>query len=320
MTQEICGVMFGGILVSLPHFYSRMWELIRQYKPELDSEIREMLAIMEKEERDISRRQGYTERLSSYWKMKIQFILNEVWSRIRDGQLSEQDRQEAVLILDAVDGLINLAKEEVKSSWSWQGAGGFFQDNDFRYFIETLRSFLENPPEEGVARIFSEYPNEDSGTREVSEIAIEDQLDPDIIMIPALPIIDDDDLMGQQLRAADLIGGCGGGRIIVNGWNLPIIELENGEVGVPIDKMLAEFGGCPKGLVFNGIHSGIDMGYSLQERACWHCCQRTFCPGGELLRAWSLPGLARKLRLAWMHRNNIQLAIPLFDSKMLESK
>ncbi|EKD58493.1 MAG: hypothetical protein ACD_56C00113G0002 [uncultured bacterium] len=307
------GIALGGLNI---HIWRRIWD----YSPEKDSEIRRLLEVLNRQHPEGIQKQGFIERLGAFWDRKITFHLDSIWSEIRCKQLSNDKRKMYLEKVHEVQRLMDFAVAEMKSIESCKNAANFMCDLDHRLYLKTLISFLKDPFDEGEARIISNTLADGEWGYETLKIGIEDQVDPTHIVIKPLHELSDDDDMGHMMRHDGIIDIYPAGRIVIDGWNFPIMETEEGEFFAPIEDMLVEFGGCPLGLVFDSKILRGGEGYNPVEKSCKHCWKKDYCPGSDVMRAWTLGSLAKKLHFAWEHRNDVLKVVPGFEKKLLEMK
>lgn len=283
---------------------------IEDYHPDKDAKIRQLLVAVRRIVPDGVQSQGFIERLAFYWKMKITFHLDEIWHAIRMRELTGVERESYLDAAKRVGDLIEFARNELRSQTYFPRAETWL-DSGLELYLASLFSYLEDPIELNEARVI-DFESYDNRKPVISKIPEAEQAEPSTLIIKPLPELDEDDLMGQQLRDMDLISGWPIGRMMVAGWNLDLVELENGELLTPIESMLIEFGGCPRGWVYDSRERYHPAGYNATEKSCKHCWKKEFCPGTGELRMRSLGGLAAKLRYAWLHRHDIESVFPKF--------
>lgn len=291
------------------------WSRLEDYDPGQDAEIRQLLLAIKRIVPEGVDCQPYVERLSFYWRMKINNFLDEIWKAVRLRELSASEKQDYQTKIDQVNGMIDSAKSELKATY-FPSAQDWLDSGNWKLYLDALSSYLNDPLQPNEARVIDYFFENCTRQVKIQKILEPEQVEPESILIKPLRKLKGDDLMGHELRSMDIIDSWPAGRIIVAGWNLPIIELEDGQFLTPIDAMLIEFGGCPLGLVYDSQERFNPEGYSSKEKSCKHCW-RNFCPGNDGFRAWTLGDLARKLRFAWNHRHGILKVFPQFEIKKL---
>jgi hypothetical protein len=292
---------------------------IYDYEPSQDMEIRRLLAVMASQTNE-AWAQGFVERLAAFWEAKITYHLDAIWRAIRDKTLTVEERQTQAEAAAEVGQLIDFAVREMQSLTVYKHAESFLGSARLRLHLETLENHLEDPPLPSEARLTNRPYSEGESQLVIQKIGPAEQKAVKDAIIKPLPQLDDDDLCGWQLRSAGFVGGWPAGRLVVAGWNLPVVETEEGEFIVPIEQMLIDFGGCPLGLVYDSRQWRQGLGYNARGKSCTHCWKKDFCPGNEYLRAWSLGELAMKLQFAWQHRHDILTVIPEFRQKLISQK
>lgn len=302
-------MVLGGLNI---HIWRQIWD----YSPEKDSEIRNLLEVLNRQHSNGIQKQGFIERLGAFWDRKINFHLDAIWSEIRCRQLGSGERKMFIEKVHEVGKLIELAVEEMESVEFYRNSVSFFSVLDHHLYFQSLLSFLEDPFKEGEARIISSTLTD--GGYGIIKIGIEQQVEPAHVVIKPLNKLADDDDMGHMMRHDGFVETYSAGRMVVAGWNLSITETEEGEYFAPIEDMLLELGGCPLGLVFNSKILREGEGYNAVEKSCKHCWKKDYCPGNDVMRAWTLGSLAKKLHFAWEHRNDVLKVIPAFERSCLE--
>lgn len=296
--------------------FFHIFHLIEDYSPESDAEILRLLAICKERSSNGIDSQWFVERLTEFWDMKINFHIDAIWNQIRNRELTSKEKGDFLSAAKNVEKLINFAVGQMRSLDCYENAESFLSSRSLRSYLHSVVSFLEDSLGQDEARIFDERDLSISDAK-IIRISTVKQLGAEVIIIPKLPELAEDDHMGHALRNAGWLNSWPLGRVIVDGWNLPLIENEGGELLVPIEKMLSEMGGCPIGFVYDSKNRRHGEGYNMHEKSCRHCWKKEYCPGNRCLEARSFSEIVEKLHLAWICRDDIQKVIPEFRNKTL---
>lgn len=264
--------------------YERVERLLKSYSPLNDLEIYYCLQMISKQQ---PKDQNWTfiRLLSEFWDNKMTLQIDLTWSKLKQAKNKYSDLN---LQMTDIEKIRNLIKTAVNSIVVHTRGPSYLNLYGYELQLDVLESLLKNPlaPNE-VRFILKQYV--DTPARVVSFNG-EDDPGRDLIDITPAPEPGQEDPIEQMFQSMGLFRSHLVGRVVVGDWNLPLIEILDHETGVPVEKLLAKFGGCPLGRVNKNGNDGYDK----KESRC-DCLRRSSCPGGRLLSAGRLEVLAKKI-------------------------
>ncbi len=283
---------------SLINNFKRIKHLIRNYSPEKEDEINDLLEILQGEIPEEGTDWIFLEKLSEFWRAKMQFYLDETWGflckRIEDN-LSNK------FILSAINKISQIAKEgqrEFEKNLKPKQVGRFFSASRYDINVFQLQSHFDDPPLPGEIRfIVKEFLDEMEKSWLYKVVKIdESDKGRDLKNVTPKEEISDEFPMAQVLQDMGLVLHRNLGRIAFEEWNLPLIETEKKQIGVPVEELLVLFGGCPYGRVSDHDKGIFNKGFNIKDRHC-ECPLRFSCIGCELVSAGTLGAFAKQLRI-----------------------
>ncbi len=263
----------------------RRWRwLERNYHPEHDEEIRSILEELKAVSLTLRNEVGwsYIDDLSTFMNLQIRHKMDDLKARVMN--LVDPPGQAAVSkLVSEIRQLIAASSEELKQ---YKGGSNCLDAKDYEMKISLLESISKKPLTSGEVRaVVDDYESSQGYMIHNFE---EEGGDPIVECIPLPKEPDEDDILGQH----GIVMGFRVGYMAMGSWIFPIVETEDDRIGIPIEKLLAEFGGCPRGRV-NDMEKRQNDGYDMYRKRC-SCCLRHVCPGGDLYFAWNLKALAAK--------------------------
>lgn len=258
--------------------------LERNYHPKYDEEIRSILEALKGVSLIFRNEVGwsYIDDLSTFMNLQIEHKMEALKARVMDLDAPPGQRAISELVSE-VRQLIGASREELKQ---YKGGLNCLDARDYEMRISLLESISQKPLADSEIRaVIIDYESPAGNTIHSFE---EGDGEPIIECIPLPKEPDEDDILGQH----GIVMGFTAGYMLIGSWIFPIVETEDDRIGVPIEELLAEFGGCPKGFV-NDMEKGRNDGYDMYRKRC-SCCLRHVCPGGNLYFAWNLKALAAK--------------------------